>query len=267
MRVWIIGLLSWFWVVWGTGRLLGEEPPVPAPVLPAPKDGVLLVQPAPPPDPKIWCGSIELGVNGTEGNSQFFKFRFGGNLKRATETSITQFEFLYGIAENNNVRSENRFFGTGRHEWLFRDSPWSLFLSGSAEYDEFKAFDVRLASHAGAAYTWLKTDRWLLKSRVGAGASREIGGPSNAFVPEGLIGGDLEWKIDDRSKIASNFDYFPNVTDWSDYRAQIRIAYELLLLPEYNITLKTGILDLYDSTPEGRKPNDLEYFFVLLWKF
>ncbi len=266
MRGWLFAC-GMFWVVWGTGWLWGEEPPVPAPALAPAPEGVLLIQPEPCPEPKRWTGGLELGVNGAEGNSQFFKVRLGGQLKRETAASITQLEFLYGLASNNDIRSENRLFGTGRHEWLFRDSPWSVFASGSLEYDEFKAFDVRLASHLGLAYTWLKNERWLLKSRAGAGVSREIGGPNDDFIPEALLGGDLEWKIDDRSKITSSVDVFPNLTDLSDYRAQLRLAYELLLMPEYNITLKTGFLDLYDSTPEGRKANDLEYFLVLLWKF
>jgi hypothetical protein len=33
------------------------------------------------------------------------------------------------------------------------------------------------------------------------------------------------------------------------------------------VTLRLGITDRYDSTPQGKRPNDLEYFGVLLWKF
>jgi hypothetical protein len=32
------------------------------------------------------------------------------------------------------------------------------------------------------------------------------------------------------------------------------------------LSLKTGVVDRYDSTPNGRLPNDITYFVTLMWK-
>ncbi|HUT14122.1 MAG TPA: hypothetical protein VMY42_26775 [Thermoguttaceae bacterium] len=41
----------------------------------------------------------------------------------------------------------------------------------------------------------------------------------------------------------------------------------MLIDQQMNLSLKLGVLDRYDSTPNGVKPNDLDYTAVLLWKF
>ena len=33
-----------------------------------------------------------------------------------------------------------------------------------------------------------------------------------------------------------------------------------------NLSLKVSAFDRYDSTPQGRRPNDLDYALLLLWK-
>ena len=38
------------------------------------------------------------------------------------------------------------------------------------------------------------------------------------------------------------------------------------LLFDQNLSFKLSVIDRYDSTPDGRKPNDLDYALLLLWK-
>ena len=227
----------------------------------------LVAEPPPPPPPKLWSGGAEMGFSGAAGNSENFAFRLGGDAKRETPDAIFKINGLYRYGTARGVRNENRAFTLARNEWLFGASPWSLFADGSLEWDEFRAFDLRVASHAGLGYRFLKTDTTLLKGRAGAGFSREIGGPSNRFVPELVFGFDFEHKFSDRQKITATVDYYPDLGNFADYRLEARAAYELLVDPKHNLTLKLGLLDRYDSTPEGRKPNDIEYFGALLWKF
>lgn len=218
--------------------------------------------------PKYWSGESELGLTGTEGNSQNFKIRLGGKVKRETDRTIFTLDAIYRLANLQSVRSENRLFATDKMEFLFHKRPMSFFLSGTTEYDQFKAFDVRLARHTGFEYFFLKNDTTTLKARLGFGASKEIGGPQNKWVPEALVGSDFEWTISKRQKLTATVDVFPDVSDPTDYRAQAKIAWELLIDPEMGLTLRLGILDLFDSTPESnRKRNDIDYFATLLWKF
>src|SRR5436190_11352200 len=99
-----------------TASLSGQEttmpPPREIPTLPP-----LLLQEGPPPPPmKLWCGGVEAGLSGTEGNSENMKLRLGGQIKRENKAMITKADFLYSQATVNGVRSENRGMTSGRHE-------------------------------------------------------------------------------------------------------------------------------------------------------
>ncbi len=242
-----------------------SELPPPRMLPPAPKFGI--EEMPPPPPPKFWSGGVELGANGATGNSENFKVHFGSNTKHETPDHIWLADLLYVFANSDAKRTENRALGKTRYEWLFPDSAWSWFGNLEVEYDEFKAYDVRLAAHLGVAYLFLKSDSTLVKGRVGAGASREIGGPENRFTPEALLGFDFEHKFAERHKIKASGDLFPDLHDWGEFRAEARAAYEILIDPDWNLTFRIGAYDRYDSTPEGKKRNDLEYFAVLVWKF
>lgn len=220
----------------------------------------------PPPPPPAWTGGLEVGLLGATGNSDNFRFRFGFNAKQDTPDHLWVADLVYNYAEAFGTRNENRAMFNTRYEWKLGD-PWSLFASGQVEYDEFRAFDVRIAAHAGVAYAFIRSDRTQLKGRLGAGASRELGGPNEDWIPEALFGLDFEHHFSAKTKFVANFDYFPNLGDWTDYRWQLRASLETVLVEEWDLSLKLGIFDRYDSTPEGRRPNDLEYFAVLLWKF
>lgn len=219
------------------------------------------------PLPPLWSGGVELGITGAEGNSENFRLRLGSRAKRETPESLLTLNLLYVYATANDVNNENRLLFNGRHEWPFVDTRWSFFVSSEVEYDEFKAYDVRLGAHAGVAYRFLQTEATLLKGRLGAGGSREIGGPNNHFMPEALLGLDFEHAFSERSKLCAGVDLFPELKDWGEFRLEAKAAYELLVDPDLNLTLRLGVLDRYDSTPDGKKPNDFEYFAVLLWKF
>ncbi|HMP15459.1 MAG TPA: DUF481 domain-containing protein [Gemmatales bacterium] len=244
-----------------------EMPPEPAPP-PAPAPGdvpstflppIAVVNP--------WTGAMEFGINGANGNSDNFNLRYGIGLRRRTEDQIFTFDTQYNLASLNDIRTQNRLFSIARDEWYFRNSPWGLFVDATFEYDEFRAFDIRVASHAGTTYKFLDNQQTLLKGRAGAGASREFGGPNNDWIPELLFGLDFEHRFSDTTKLFSTVDYLPNLNDFSDYRIQFQAGFVTMLSKEYNIALKLGVQDLYDSTPEGRLANDLFYFVALMWKF
>jgi hypothetical protein len=43
--------------------------------------------------------------------------------------------------------------------------------------------------------------------------------------------------------------------------------WEVVLDEVAHLSLKFSVIDRYDSTPNGKKPNDLDYSTVLLWAF
>ncbi len=213
-----------------------------------------------------WTGSIELGVNGSEGNSQAFNMRAGANLKRETELYTLGLEASHSRTTSNSLETQNNALGKVKLDRKIGESPWTLFANGSAEYDQFKAFDLRLALHAGVGYKFIKTDATSLIGRVGSGVSHEIGGPDDSYVPEALLGLDFEHQITAKQKLVFKAEYLPEWGDFQNYRLVSDASWECLLDEESNLSLKIGAIDRYDSTPNGRKPNDIDYLLLLMWK-
>lgn len=214
-----------------------------------------------------WTGAVEFGVNGAQGNSENFNLRTGLGLRRKTDDNIFTLDSIYNYASQNNDTTQNRWFTIARNEWYFKGTPWGVFADATFEYDEFRAYDYRVATHGGLTYKFIDNTQTMLKGRAGAGASREFGGPNDEWIPELLFGLDVEHKFNDCTKVFATGDYIPKVTNFTDYRLQIQAGFETMLSKEYNLALKFGVQELYDSSPEGKKPSDLTYFAALIWKF
>jgi len=210
-------------------------------------------------------GSIELGINGSRGNADSFSIRAGGKLKHDVDWRTFTMDLTHARTDSDGVETQNNAIFNARHDWKLGDSPWSIFAKLQLEYDEFKAFDLRVVMNAGWGYQFWKNDFHALKGRFGAGASREFGGPDESWTPEAVFGLDYECKISDRQKFTASADYLPSWEDFMDYRLNTTLAWEICLDAAHNLNLKVGVFDRYDSTPNGSKSNDIDYSVLLLW--
>lgn len=222
---------------------------------------------APEPPPKLWEGSFELGLNGTEGNSRTLNFRFGFDAKRKTPRDVFSMDLDYHRDTADYVETANRLYFDWRYEWLIEDSCWTLFVHGSDDYDQFRPYDVRVATDAGVGRKFIDTKRTTFLGRLGAGFVREIGGPDDHYAPALNFGIDLTHKINDLQKLAANMEYTPEVDDFDDCRINSKVTWELLLDKAANLSLKVSIRDRYDSLPGDGEPNDIDYSTVLMWRF
>lgn len=263
----------------GVDRAAAQPAPPPAPVSPfaPPKDpftdGTIFKPPPkdPPkdaPPPNVWSGGAEFGLNGSSGNSDLFKVRFGGNLKRCTDENVFTADLFYALADLNGVRSENKALFNSRDEMRFwKDSPWSVFVSSQLEYDQFRAYDFRVGGYSGISYQCVKTATTSWKCRLGAGLSREIGGQPDRWVPEALIGTTFEHRLTNQQRFLASVDAYPDLNTFGHVRVRSFAAYEIVLNPDWHLALRLGIQDRYDSQPGPAKPNDVDYFTTVLFKF
>ena len=243
------------------------EPAVPDAAVLLEEAAVPLEAAEPAAAPKLWKGSFELGLDGSEGNSQTFNFRFGAEAKRKTKYHILSADFDYHKNSNDSRETANRALFDWRYERLFDPSPWTWFVHGIVDYDEFKAFDVRVAADTGLGHHFIKTESTLLAGRFGGGFSREIGGPNDQYVPELIFGSEFEHQLTERQKIIVKADYMPSLADFTNFRLRGELGWQVLLDESTNLSLKASIFDRYDSTPEGARPNDLDYALTLLWSY
>lgn len=216
--------------------------------------------------PSLWDKSFELGMTGSEGNSETFNMQAGTNWKLETDHRKFSLDFKYFNGQSRSVQTQHNAVLNANHEWLFANSPWTLFTTGILEYDEFKAFDLRLVMNSGLGYRFINRETTKLTGRMGAGVSREFGGPDDSWTPEAVLGMEYEHKISKRQKFKIKMDYMPDWGDFASYRLWTDAGWELVIDEEANLSLKIGLVDRYDSTPNGRRPNDLDYSILLLWK-
>lgn len=214
-----------------------------------------------------WEGNVELGLNGTDGNTETFNVRFGITAKHKTDSLVQTFQFTSIQKRANGVTTANTALLDGRLEWPMNGSRWNYFMHSLLEHDQFKAFTYRISADTGFGYDFLKSDATTLLGRAGISMSREIGGTNDVTKPELLLGGEYKHKFNDTHNISAKIDAFPNLEDFSDIRVNSQAAWEMALSKVWGLSLKLSIIDRYDSTPQGARPNDIDYSTLLLWAF
>ncbi len=213
-----------------------------------------------------WSNSFEIGINGSTGNADTFSMRTGAHLQRTVNVSTFTLDAKYAKTLSHGFETQHNALLNSNVESDLGDSPFTTFFKTSLEYDEFKAFDLRTAMNVGIGLYLVKAEDAKFIVRFGSGVSRELGGPEDRYVPEAVYGMEFDRRLTKRQKLYATFDYFPDWTDYGDYRLVTNAGWEFLLDAESNLSLKLGAIDRYDSTPHGRKPNDLDYSLLLLWK-
>ncbi len=215
-----------------------------------------------------WTGAVALGFNGATGNTERFNIRGEIAGTRDTKRMTTTARTYYTYATDDGTASESRFFLGARNDWKLENDRWFVFAEGSAEFDDFQDWDWRLAAAGGLGYHFIRNDRTNLSGRVGLGLSKKIGGDDTAFRPEALIGADLSHKLTERQKITAGATLYPDLSDTRDFRFVSNAAWEILVDPEVNMSLRLGVEDRYDTMPgDGFKKNDFAYFAMLVWEF
>lgn len=216
-----------------------------------------------------WSGSVEGGLNGSDGNSESLDIRANLNAERKVETMETKLTSQFSFSTNGGEKDKNRWFNEARNDWLFgEDHRWSFFTLGQAEYDDFQDWTWRFSAFAGPGYKVIKNDKTTLNLRAGAGLTKYLGGDRNEIIPEGLLAADIAHQLTERQKLTAGVEYYPSFRALDEFRVVARAGWEILIDPEVNMLLKVGVEDRYDSDPGDEfKKNDIDYFILIGWKF
>lgn len=242
---------------------------VPAAVAEVVQEDGLLPIPKPPPPPKLWSGTVDVGLNGAVGNSQMLNLRGGWNVRRKTDWNSFTTDFQYVYSEWNRSLSTHQALYNVRDEFLIPDSRLSPFAALQLEYDQLRVYRFRVGVYGGSSYRVIDDETVTLRFRSGAGATRELGsdGQPARWLAEFLFGYDFRYRWNDRSTFVSILDLYPRVEDPRRFRARVRLAYEYVFEPSLGAVFRVGIQDRYDSDPGPALRNDLTYFTSVGVKF
>src|SRR5262249_19643470 len=158
-----------------------------------------------------WDTGIELGINGSSGTSDTFSMRVGGSMKRESRFSKFDFSTYYNRTVSDGLVTQDNATLNAKNDWLLDDSvPWTLFAKLDAFYDKFQAYDEQTNLDTGLGYRFWHEPALNLTGRVGAGASREFGGPNTDWTPEALLGLDYDQKVSAGHKLCFKVEYYPD---------------------------------------------------------
>lgn len=226
-------------------------------------------KPPPPPEPPVkWTGTIEAGLNGSEGNTEQMSFRAGAEVHRLTKNGDLTLRGIYRYKSEDGDKTQNELFTKERYDWFLNPSKWLVFAEANQEYNEFKDYNWRIDFLGGVGYRFIDDDTTKLTGRVGAGVAREFGGANDDWYPIALASIEFTHQITERIAIALYGEYKPDLSDFENFQLLGRAGLDIALNDSKSLFLRFGIEDRYDNDPgPGTESNDIDYFAAVLYKF
>jgi putative salt-induced outer membrane protein YdiY len=213
-----------------------------------------------------WDRRLELGANGSDGNSDTLNVLGGLHLGFENDYHRFRLTSAYRLNEDEGDRTANNAFAEAVNDWLHPDRRWFPFVETRWDYDEFEDWDHRIAAGAGLGWKFYDTERFQLLGRAGLGASRTFGGEDERWVPEALLGLEGAWTIAENHKLTFYNKLYPDLDETGEFRNLSGLAWIIALNEE--LSLKLGAENEYESfAPEGTEKNDLRYTGSLLIGF
>jgi len=214
-----------------------------------------------------WDKHFELGINGSDGNSQTFNLVSGFNATKEDESDRWKIDATYFRNQDDGNRTRNEFIGEVTHDWLMPDSPWFKFANGRYDYDEFQDWESRASGFLGVGKVLVDTSKHLVTGRAGLGGSYEFG-TVNELVPEAMLGLEWAYTINDHQKLESYVTVFPDLDEFGESRTLAGAEWVIQIDEADSISLKFGLTNEYESKTEGiAKHNDVKYYGALVFDF
>jgi putative salt-induced outer membrane protein YdiY len=229
--------------------------------------------PAPPAEEPRWISKLEAGINGSLGNTRNQGFIAGlvSDLKKPRD--LWHFESRYFRTEVEGETTQSRFYALLRKDWLFEEgSRYSFFSEGRYDRDQFQQWKQRATVAAGVAYKFIRKERIQVGFKVGGTATKEWGleGPDrdDDVRPEGLVGVEMAWKIDDSKEFTAQATYYPDILDTPEYRVLASAGISFRLNEKGTLNLRGGAEYEYDThRTDPFKRADVRYFALLVMEF
>lgn len=231
---------------------------------------------APPSFP--WKTRLEAGYLGNQGNSEDARIYLSARVERTTPCDILRFDARYSYAESNGDRSENRYEIGAYGEWA-RDRPrWTTFAQTRYEGAEFQPWDTRWTGSAGVGYKLFEVmqtrddgteyERFALTPRLGAGFRQQTGSTNEDFIPEGLLGASLRFRINGTQLVTGESTWYPDLGDAAQYRIVSKIDWTMQLSQGAGLSLKLGLEHEHVAQVDpGFKNDDFRAYATLVIEF
>jgi hypothetical protein len=218
-----------------------------------------------------WRGEAQLGAN--LGYASKNREEFTGHIKLAHNyplepdravRNILEYDVSYGTTDS--VLSNNKMDGRWKLEYDLTKRVL-LYNNTDAGYDEIQGIDFQYNFGPGVGYKWVVLTNFVFKTELGGDYQKQY------FIHEQTssryslrLAEDLWWQIRPKIRWDEKVEFFPSVSDLSEYR--VRVESNLSYLFKDNLTLTLNVIDVYDTAvPAGLSKNDLQIRSLLGVKF
>lgn len=214
-----------------------------------------------------WERRFDLGLAGSGGKSRTQQINVAVTLNYADDETRIDSKTAYYRNESEGELRDSSFYSRINRDWLLPESPVFRFAGARADFDEFKDWDYRLSSNGGIGYEFINNEKWLFVGRTGLGFNQTIGGERNEFTPEGLLGLEARWAMNQYQRIQISNSLYPVLNDPAEFRNITSLDWTLDLNTYAGVALVVGVLNEYDTqTDADISKNDLRYNVSLAWK-
>jgi putative salt-induced outer membrane protein len=215
-----------------------------------------------------WESRIEVGFEQNTGNTESFDGRVRFETNKETERDRWKADAAYYLSSEDNEETKNEFTAGLFKDWLIPESRWFYWAKGRYDLDEFQSWDHRVSASGGVGYDWIKTDDLTVTFRGGLGGAKEFGSEDDDIRPEGVVGAEVAWQLNDTQKIVGDTFIYPDLGDLGEFRATSSLAWEIALDYARGLAFKLGLENEYESEVDpGIKHNDLKIFGALVFDF
>jgi hypothetical protein len=146
--------------------------------------------------------------------------------------------------------------------------PKLVFFSKKADEDKSLTVGASNASGIGPQCVLMKDDDSALLGRVAGRYSQVVPGFNDEErVSQVFLGCQLEHRLSGRNKLLSAVEYACDPTDPSSHCLRTQAAWEVLLDPQENLSLRTAVQESSNYTPNREQTKNVDYNLNMSWKF
>jgi putative salt-induced outer membrane protein len=215
-----------------------------------------------------WERHIELGVNGSEGNTDEFDGIARLLARTEDERRRWKLDVAYLYSTQDNDTAEHKGHADLKRDWLREDSRWFQFGAARWDYDQFEDWSHRVALGGGVGYEIVDRPEIDVRTRLGLVLRRTFGGEENEIVPELLLGLEERWLISERVTLTASNELYPSLREPGELRNLTDVGLHLAVSEEDGLGVKLGVHNEYESDVEGgAEKNDVRYYGALVVDF
>jgi len=215
-----------------------------------------------------WVSHLELGFNGTSGDSDTLNLRFGFKTEKKTLEDRWRVLSTYNLDTANSENTRNEFIASFTKDWLEPAHKHFYYATAAYEYNQFNDWEQRVSGGAGIGYEWVKNPIIEFTTRTGIGAKREFGSDDDHVQPEASVGAEFNWRLSPRQKIAASATYYNELIELENNRVVSSLEWVFKVDQVDKVSLKLGVQDEYESsTTDDSKHNDAKFFGAIVFDF